>query len=467
MATTTNFGWETPDDTDLVKDGALAMRTLGNAIDASLVDLKGGTTGQVLSKTSNTDMDFTWVTSDDANAIQNAIVDAKGDLITATAADTPARLAVGSNGDTLVADSAATTGLRWQGNFAAGKNKVINGNMVVDQRNSASTPVTISVANTLYAVDQWGGVGQATDGVFTIGQDSSAPAGFTKSLKATITTADASIGASQSYFVAHNLEGLNVADLDFGSATAKTITLSFWVRSSLTGTFGGVFRNNDSSRTYVFSYSISVADTWEKKSITITGDTTGTWLKDTGVGARINFSLGAGSSLVNTAGSWYGASYRGASGQTQVIGTLNATWYVTGVQLEIGSVSTAFQTSSGTIQGEIALAQRYYYRNTPGSNYGWVGGMGWGQGTTIVDMPCQLPVTMRVTPTSIDTSNIAVNDGGTFYTGGTFAINTSGSGNQICNVRYTHGSAVFTAGKVYQFNNNNNSAGYLGFSAEL
>jgi len=113
MATTTNFGWETPDDTDLVKDGALAMRTLGNAIDTSLVDLKGGTTGQVLSKTSNTDMDFTWVTSDDANAIQNAIVDAKGDLITATAADTPARLAVGTNGQVLTVDSTTATGLKW------------------------------------------------------------------------------------------------------------------------------------------------------------------------------------------------------------------------------------------------------------------------------------------------------------------------------------------------------------------
>jgi hypothetical protein len=113
MATTTNFGWETPDDTDLVKDGAAAMRTLGNSIDTSFVDLKGGTTGQVLAKASGTDLDFSWVAQDDSNAIQNAIVDAKGDLITATAADTPARLAVGTNGQFLVADSTASTGLKW------------------------------------------------------------------------------------------------------------------------------------------------------------------------------------------------------------------------------------------------------------------------------------------------------------------------------------------------------------------
>ena len=113
MATTTNFGWETPDDTDLVKDGAAAIRTLGQAIDTSMMDLEGGSTGQVLSKASNADMDFTWVTTDDTNAIQNAIVDAKGDLIAATAADTPARLAVGTNGQVLTADSAEATGLKW------------------------------------------------------------------------------------------------------------------------------------------------------------------------------------------------------------------------------------------------------------------------------------------------------------------------------------------------------------------
>jgi hypothetical protein len=137
MANTTNFGWETPDDTDLVKDGAAAMRTLGSAIDTSMMDLKGGTTGQVLSKNSNTDMDFVWVTSDDANAIQNAIVDAKGDLITATAADTPARLAVGTNGQVLTADSSTSTGLKWA--TAGGGGKVLQ---VVQATYSTETTIT-------------------------------------------------------------------------------------------------------------------------------------------------------------------------------------------------------------------------------------------------------------------------------------------------------------------------------------
>ena len=120
MANTTNFGWETPDDTDLVKDGAAAIRTLAGAIDTSLVDLKGGTTGQVLSKATNTDMDFTWVAQDDSNAIQNAIIDAKGDLIVGSAADTPARLAVGTNDYVLTADSSATNGVKWAALPASG-----------------------------------------------------------------------------------------------------------------------------------------------------------------------------------------------------------------------------------------------------------------------------------------------------------------------------------------------------------
>lgn len=144
MATTTNFGWETPDDTDLVKDGAAAMRTLGNSIDTSFVDLKGGTTGQVLSKASSTDLDFTWVAQDDSNAIQNAIVDAKGDLISATAADTPARLAVGTNGQVLTADSTAATGLKW-GTPTAGSMTLLTTTAI-----TATNTITIGSINQTY-----------------------------------------------------------------------------------------------------------------------------------------------------------------------------------------------------------------------------------------------------------------------------------------------------------------------------
>lgn len=142
MATTTNFGWETPDDTDLVKDGAAAMRTLGNSIDTSFVDLKGGTTGQVLSKNSNTDLDFTWVAQDDSNAIQNAIVDAKGDLIAASAADTPARLAVGTNGQVLTADSTASTGLAWSTPTSGGWTQISSGSLSGNVYTISSIPST-------------------------------------------------------------------------------------------------------------------------------------------------------------------------------------------------------------------------------------------------------------------------------------------------------------------------------------
>jgi len=143
MATTTNFGWETPDDTDLVKDGAAAIRTLGQSIDTSMMDLEGGTTGQVLSKASNADMDFTWVTTDDTNAIQNAIVDAKGDLITATGADTPARLAVGSNDQVLIADSSTATGLKWGTPSSGGWTSLATGNL-------SGTSTTVSITTTGY-----------------------------------------------------------------------------------------------------------------------------------------------------------------------------------------------------------------------------------------------------------------------------------------------------------------------------
>ena len=185
MATTTNFNWSTPDDTSLVKDGAAAIRTLGQSIDTSMAELKGGTTGQVLSKTSNTDMDFTWVAQDDSNAIQNAIVDAKGDLIAATAADTPARLAVGTNGQVLTADSTASTGLAWATPSSGGMTLLsttsLSGSTVsVTGISSSYTSLLISVENA--------GL-QTTAGVISANVNSATTNGYYTSFKSNSTTA--------------------------------------------------------------------------------------------------------------------------------------------------------------------------------------------------------------------------------------------------------------------------------------
>jgi len=330
----------------------------------------------------------------------NSPLTAKGDLFGYST--TQARVAVGNDGETLVADSSTSTGLRYQGNYAAGKNRIINGAMTIDQRNTASTAVTVNAASNFYATDRWSGFGQATDGVFTLAQDSSAPTGFSKSLKATVTTADASISATQSYSVSQLIEGLNVVDFDYGTASAKTISVSFWVRSSLTGTFGAAIRNSATDRSYVFSYSISAADTWEKKTAVIPGDTTGTWLKDSGIGLRLSFGLGQGTDRVEAAGSWYASSRIGVTGQTQVIGTLNATWYVTGVQVEIGNVATAFQTATGTIQGELAACQRYYYVAASGANTSICMAAAYSANTAYGVLPFK--VSMRTAPTVVQTT---------------------------------------------------------------
>ena len=184
------------------------------------------------------------------------------------------------------------------------KNRIINGDMRIDQRN-AGAAVTTSGS---YVVDRFSVV-NVTDGAFSAQQDSSAPTGFINSIKCTTTTADASLGTDQRYFVRQAIEGTNVADLGWGTANAKTVTLSFWVRSSLTGTFGGVLRNSASNRSYPFTYSISAANTWEQKSVTVAGDTSGTWLTTTGVGILVVFGLGVASNLSGTAGAWAGAEY--------------------------------------------------------------------------------------------------------------------------------------------------------------
>jgi hypothetical protein len=233
------------------------------------------------------------------------------------------------------------------------RNRIINGAMVIDQRNAGAAVTTTGS----YPVDRFL-IALNSDGAVSAQQDSVAPSGFVKSLKWTTTTADGSLAAGQLNQVRQAIEGFNTADFMWGTANAATVTVSFWVRSSLTGTFAGSLRNNAGDRSYVFTYAISAANTWEYKTVTIAGDTTGTWLTTNGVGIFLTFDLGTGSTYQTTAGSWAAGNFWSTSGAVPVIGTLNATWQVTGVQLEKGTQATSFEYRQ--YQQELALCQRYY-----------------------------------------------------------------------------------------------------------
>ena len=291
------------------------------------------------------------------------------------------------------------------GQIGGTRNKIINGGMVIDQRNAGAAVTINSGASFTYSIDRWYGYGQTSDGVFTLQQDTSVPSGqgFTKSLKATVTTADASIGATQLYQLGQRIEGYNVADLGLGTAGAASITLSFWVRSSLTGTFGGALQNGGQNRSYPFSYTISSADTWEKKTITLLGDTSGTWLTTNGTGVEVIWGLGIGSTYLGTAGSWSGSFLAGVTGQTQVIATNGATFYITGVQLEAGDVSTPFEHRS--YGQELALCQRYFFKTyaqnaAPGTaNAGGMVGRYIDGTQSYASLDCRFPVSMRAAPT--------------------------------------------------------------------
>jgi hypothetical protein len=242
------------------------------------------------------------------------------------------------------------------GNASIMKNRIINGAMVIDQRN-AGAAVTIDGTAGTYTLDRWLGIDVST-GSFTVQQDSTAPAGFVNSSKLTVASIVTSYGTTNSCQFMQRIEGYNLADLGWGTANAKTVTLSFWVYSSLTGTFGGAIKNSESTRSYPYSYTISSANTWEQKTITIAGDTTGTWVTTNGIGAMVIFCLGGGTDRLGTAGAWNANNNVGAIGQVNVMGTLSANIYITGVQLEVGSSATGFEYVN--YQTSLANCQRYY-----------------------------------------------------------------------------------------------------------
>jgi len=335
-----------------------------------------------------------------------------------------------SNG-TIVSTSSSQTGF---------KNRIINGAMVIDQRNAGAS--VSATAGGQYFLDRWA-CGISAGSKFTVQQSSTAPTGFTKSSLITSSTAW-SVGSTDYATYYQYIEGYNIADLGFGSASASTVTLSFWVRSSLTGTFGGIL-SNSSSRFYPFTYTISTANTWEQKTVTIAGDTTGTWQTTTSTGISVLFSLAAGSSLVGAANAWTGAAaYQGATGQTNILATNGATWYVTGVQLEKGSTATSFDYRPyGT---ELQLCQRYYYPVRGSGQFADV------VGTTTTDMffcPT-FPVEMRATPTMTGVlTALVVSDFSVSYTasGGSYSFN--GTGTQGTNVRKSGFTSLNTSYRYF------------------
>jgi len=357
----------------------------------------------------------------------------------------------GTNGVTFPDSTDQATGYA---NGVGFRNRIINGDMRIDQRN-AGAAVT---ASGNFPVDRFSVV-NSTDGAFSAQQDSSAPVGFVNSVKFTTTTADATLTGAQNSAFSHRIEGTNIADLAWGTANAKTITLSFWVRSSLTGTFGGSLINSAANRSYPFTYSITVADTWEQKSVTIPGDTSGTWLTTTGMGLRVTFGLGAGPDRSGTAGAWNSNNNFSATGAVSVIGTLNATWYVTGVQLEVGSVATPFERRPfGT---ELALCQRYYYRiSEVASN-----AVGMCAATTNARLNITFPTTMRAAPTALEQSGTAadynINFGGSAVTCSAVPAFLTGTINNG-SVTFTVASGLTTGNGAF-----GRGAGYLAWSAEL
>jgi hypothetical protein len=297
------------------------------------------------------------------NTSNTALTTANAATVTANSANTTATGIAGTantaltnaNAATVIANSALST---VSGLSGVNLNRIINGDMRIDQRNAGAS---VTPANGAYTLDRWITYNSAAS-KYSIQQSSTAPTGFTKS--ALITSLSAyTVGASETFLFGQKIEGFNVADLAWGTASARTVTLSFWVRSSLTGTFGGSIGNGSDNRWYPFSYTISAANTWEQKTLTIAGDTSGTWNTDNTNGMNLYFNLGTGSTLSGTAGAWGSTVYYSATGATSVVGTSGATFYITGVQLEPGPVATPFERRS--FGQELSLCQRYFETSFP------------------------------------------------------------------------------------------------------
>jgi len=349
------------------------------------------------------------------------------------------------------------------GNGLSFRNRIINGDMRIAQRGTTATPTSSGY----YTVDRLlnnGVTGILASIAPVVSQSTDAPAGFINSFLWTNTNAVSPLTASEVVNIEQRVEGTNIADLAWGTASAKTVTLSFWVKSSLTGTFGGSCTNQANNRTYPFTYSISSANTWEYKTVIVEGETTGTWLTNTDLGLRFIFSLGCGPDRLGAAGSWSSTRFEGATGQVQLVETAGATFQITGVQLEAGSVATPFERRPyGT---ELALCQRYY--QCFGGDYAFQRfGNGLNTSTTQNTAIIHLMVPMRANPTLefSSVSNFRVIHSGTTQTNVT-SIAMDGATTVAPTVNFVVASGL-TLGAYGQPLAGNTTAARLTFSSEL
>lgn len=354
----------------------------GNSVDPARVTLSGDVTGATATATSEAQ----------AGTVAATVAKIQGRTVASTAP---------TGGQTLTWNSGTSQWEPGGGTSMVGFNRIINGAMMIDQRNAGAS---VTPADAAYTVDRWqAGLTQASK--FSVQQNAGAisgPTGFSNYLGATSLSAY-SVLTGDNFGIRQQVEGFNFADFGFGTAAASSVTLSFWVRSGLTGTFGGSLRNSASNRSYPFTYAIAAANTWEQKSVTIAGDTSGTWIGATsGIGVSLNFSLGSGATFSGTAGAWANANYTSATGATSVVGTTGATLYITGVQLEKGTLATSFNARPyGT---ELALCQRYcaaYNAEIIGQTL---------SGSAVSGIQ-KLPVSMRAIPTIQSGSSFSASTG--------------------------------------------------------
>ena len=385
------------------------------------------------------------------NIISSQIASVNGSVITAN----------------TIANSAIQTGAVENYMNAAGlgfgmRNRIINGAMAINQRGWSGN---ITTGNE-YTLDRFIGVVSVSN-KFSVSQSTSIyPSGFNFSLLATSQSAY-TVGAAEQFILKHSIEAYNTNDLAWGTASASAVTLSFRVYSSLTGTFGGAVFNSNGSRSYPFTYSIPTANTWTTISITIAGDTSGTWAGTNGVGISVSWGLGVGSTYSGTAGAWAGTYYASATGATSVVGTNGATFYITGVQLEKGSTATSFDYRPyGT---EFMLCQRYaqIFKGSDGQGSGYVRiGQGNAQSTSSGNALVTPPVRFRANPTVTTSGSLCVYDGAAVTaTSGGATIDTATAPNSV--MLSWSGASGLTLARTYQYLFNNDTAAYLLLSAEL